>query len=66
MTPTHIDTPIRRNAVASTPMGGQFATPVFEVSLISFVWTVFIVCTVIRRQFFVCYVFESFECFHGM
>ncbi|XP_037024966.1 condensin complex subunit 2-like isoform X1 [Bradysia coprophila] len=30
MTPTHIDTPIRRNAVGSTPMSNQFASPVFE------------------------------------
>ncbi|KAJ6646730.1 Condensin complex subunit 2, partial [Pseudolycoriella hygida] len=30
MTPTHIDTPIRQNAVASTPLRSQYTSTVFE------------------------------------
>lgn len=56
MTPTHIDTPIRRNAIATTPMNNQFASRVFEVSAISFV------CVVFERniRLFVC--FRSWLC----
>lgn len=63
MTPTHIDTPIRRNVVATTPMSGQFASRVFEVS-----FYLICLCTQLYSErfflcLFVCFRSDDFEFF---